>query len=256
MPSVSTTPYIQANEVLDAARVMCNDAALSLAGSVLANTQPYTFTMLEERYEYLQDRLMNGGVNTYFEYFVINGLTAVAVSDPGVQVQLGYTGYFDGQTLSNPPVMPSEMLEPLEMWERQSGSTNAWRPMKQASDSISSQPITSTFRIWDWETDILYLPGASQSNDLKIKGLTYAPELTTGTSPVLIARCKTALASLVAEMAAKSRGGTEAAGVFHAQAEDAIKLIINRTAQKEERASYVRKPFRGRRRAGRYGVGI
>jgi hypothetical protein len=256
LPSVSTTPYVQAEEILEAARVMCNDAALSLAGAVLSDSQPYTFTMLEERYEYLQDRLMNGGVNTYYEYFVVNGLTAVAVSDPGVQVQLGYTGYFDGATLSNPPIMPPEMLEPLELWERQTGSTNAWRPMKQASDSISSRAQTSKFGVWDWETDILFLPGASQSNDLKIKGLTYAPELTTPTSPVLISRCKTALASLVAEMAAKSRGGTEAAGVFHAQAEDAIKLIINRTAQKEQRGSYVRRPFRGRRRVGRYGVGI
>lgn len=230
---------------------MANDAQLSLAGNILSNTQPYTFTILENCYELLQDRLVAAGVNSFMQYFEVLGLTPVAVSDPGVQVQLGYTGYYDGNTLHNPPAMPAEVLEPLELWERQSESTSAWRPMKQAADSISSRTPTSTFGIWDWETDILFLPGSSQTNDLKLKAITYAPELTTATSPVLVARCDRALASLVVGFTARSRGGLEAANMFDAQAESEIKLIIDRSATKEQYASFNRRPFRNRRRAGR-----
>lgn len=248
MPVQQTTPYDTAEDVLQLARTMCNDAALSIAGDILSDSQPYTFVMLEGCYEYLQDRLMAAGVNSCCEYAIITGLLAVASTDPTTQVQLSYTGYFDGVANHNPPVLPADLLEPLQIWERHTGVAEKWIEVVQAPDAINRAYQTSRFQIWDWETDILYLQGATQSNDLKVKYLRYASKLTTPTSPVQITRSKSALAALVAEAAAVSRGGTEAATAFHAYAERDIEFIINRTAQKEQRAKFVRQPFRNRGR--------
>jgi hypothetical protein len=83
------------------------------------------------------------------------------IVDTTIQVQLTYNGYFDGVNMSDSPVLPVDLLKPLELWERQSGTENVWKPMAQASDSISTRAQVAAFNIWDWETDILYLPGAT-----------------------------------------------------------------------------------------------
>lgn len=258
MASVATTPYPTAELVLQNARAMCNDAALSIAGSVLADSQPYVFPMLEERYEYLQDRLMAAGVNTFSKYAVVEGLLPSALpGDPTTQVQLSYLGYFDGVNQYGPdtdpigPTLPSDFLGPLEIWERQSGSVDRWSEVKQAADSIGPRCVTSKLQIWDYENDILFFQGSTFLNDIKLKYICYAPMLTGPDSQVAVVRCIPALSALMAEAAAKSRGGTEAAAMFKQQAEEAIKMIVTRTARKEQYASFNRLPFRGRRRGRR-----
>jgi hypothetical protein len=238
---------MQAEEILQYARAISNDAIGGIAGDILADSQPYIFPILEGCYEDLQDRLINGGVNTFYTYAVITGLTAVATTDPTTQVQLTYTGYFDGVTMHATPTLPSNMLMPLEIWERQTGSTAAWSPVQQVSDSISTRPQTSIFGLFDWQTDELWFPGATLSRDIKLKYILYAPELTGASSPVLVARCKEALACLLVAEMADARGGTDA-DRFEARAEVAIKRIIERTSQKEAYAYYARRPFRSHRR--------
>jgi hypothetical protein len=250
MPVVATSPYPTAEEVLQATRVKINDAAISIDGDILADTQPFVFPMLEERYEYFQDRLIQAGVNTYSKYGTINAVPVIAVADPATQIQIDYVGCFDGLHNTDQPVIPVDLLEPLEFWERQNvagENTNPWREMKQASDSISTRAQTSTFGIWDWEDDTLFLPGATQVNDLKLKYLAYAPQITGPDSVLLMARCKPAMASLMAEAVCKARGGLESAAAFKTDAEAAIQAIIARTAEKEQYASFVRRPFRTRR---------
>lgn len=118
--------------------------------------------------------------------------------------------------------------------------------MRQASDSIASRPTTSRFRIWDFQGDLLILPGCSQTNDLKIKYVCSFPDLTGPDDPVMILRSQTFLAcQLVSEVAA-SLGGEEARVDFASRAVEAKKAIINRTARKEAYAAYQRIPFRGR----------
>lgn len=258
MASVSTTPYPKAELVLQNARAMCNDAALSIAGSVLADNQPYVFPMLEERYEYLQDRLMSEGVNTFSKYGYCLGLLPSALpGDPTTQVQLSYLGYFDGVNQYGPdtdpigPTLPDDLLQPLEIWERQSGSVDFWTPVVQAADAIGQRAVNSKLCIFDYENDILFFQGATFTNDIKLKYICYAPMLTDPDSQVMVIRCIPALAALMAEAAAKSRGGTEAAAMFKQQAEEAIKMIVSRTARKEQYASFNRMPFRGRRRGRR-----
>lgn len=253
MPVVTTSPYPTAEEILQAARVLINDANISINGNILADNQPYVFPMLEEVYEDFQDILIAAGVNTYSKYAVISAVPVVALADPTIQIQIDYVGTFDGLNNTAQPQLPVDMLEPLEFWERQtvpppSVNTNAWLPMKQASDSISTRQQSPRFSLWDWEDDTLFLPGATQVNDLKCKYLAYAPEITGSTSQLLVARCKPAVAAMLAEAISRSRGGLEGAAAFKQKADAAIERIISRTARKEQYASFVRPPFRNRGR--------
>ncbi len=254
MPAVTTSPYPSAEEILQATRVLINDAAISIDGDVLNDDQPYVFPMLEEVYEDFQDTLIAAGVNTYNKYGFINAVPKIGSPDPTIQIQIDYVGTYDGVNNHNLPVLPVDMLEPLEFWERQTitpgVNANPWIPMGQASDSIGTCAQQSRFCLWDWENDTLYLPGATQVNDLKTKYLAYAPQITGPTSQLLVARCKPAVAAMLAEAICVSRGGLESAAVFKAKAEEKIQNIISRTARKEQYANYVRRPFRARR--GRY----
>jgi hypothetical protein len=255
MPSGPGQPYDSAGAILQDAIIFTNDAGgpNGLAGDILNADRAYTIPLLNERYRWLQQRLISEGVETMTKYGIIIGLPPFAGTNIRVNVTLGYEGYFDGNQVWPPPLnLPYDLIKPLELWECQTGN-QVWIPMTQASDSISTRSQNSRFRIWDYEQDVVIMPGATQQNDLKIKYLCIDPDITSTASSVLVARCQTALAYLVAEQAAKMRGGLEQAMQYHADAEAAIAEIVNRSARKEVYANFQRRPFRSRNaRRGRY----
>lgn len=252
MPSLTAIPYPTAEDVLIAARVMANDAQVSVSGDILSDAQPYIFPMLQLCYEQLQKRLVRGGMNTYNKYGYVVGLTPVATSDPTVQVELNYLSYYDGVNLADEPTLPADLIVPLEIWERQSDTINRWSRMGQVSDSITTSSQTAAFGEWDWENDTLFLPGATQTNDVKMKYIAFAPPISGPNSQVFVLGCKVALAALIGEMASGSRGGMEAAAYYKAIADNEIQLLLAPYARKEQYASFVRKPFRGSRRRSRW----
>jgi hypothetical protein len=243
---VQVAPYPTVTDALVAARVLCNDAAQSILGDILASNQPFVLPMCDLAHKTLRKMLTRAGVNTYSKYGFVSNLVKVATSDPTVQVQLSYTGYFDGITERASPFLPADLVEPLEIWERQNGTINSWQPVKQASDSISTRAQVASFGIWDWESDILYLPGATQANDLKLKYLYATPRLTDSAQQIPIADCEMAMGALIAKILSQSRGGT-ATQTFQVWAESEVGLLISPTSRKEQYGAYNRQPFRGTR---------
>ncbi|MGA9780034.1 MAG: hypothetical protein WBS33_17370 [Verrucomicrobiia bacterium] len=304
MPPVSSGPYPTVENCLTAARALANDMANSVLGNALADNQPYVLPYADLAHKTLRKMLTARGVNTYSAYGYALALVQSATTDPTVQMQLTYAGYFDGvmwhgPTVSAPqwnsgttytqgqlvnysglyylaqpnsgvnlnfqpnlfpsfwtevsaigPTLPSDLAEPLELWERATVAngvnTTQWNPMKQASDSISTRSITGAFRVWDWESDTLYLPPAAQTNDLKFKYLKVTPRLTDFNQQVPMNDCDMAMGALICQMYSTGRGGAEAAA-FSAEAERQVGLLAMPTERKEQYASYNRKPFRATR---------
>jgi hypothetical protein len=248
MTTVPSTPYDTADYVLELARSISADAATEngLAGDILASTQPYVFPMLTKIYRDLQDELISGSSEIMNKYGFLLELEPTAFDNPRINVTVSYLGYTYGFNQIDPDItLPPDMIKPLELWECISGQ-QAWVPMVQAADSLSSRPTTGRFRIWDFQGDQLILPGASQTNDLKIKYVASFPDLVDGDSQIYILRSQTFLAcQLVSEVAAML-GGLEMAADFEKRAIKGKTAIINRTARKEAYASYQRRPFRGR----------
>lgn len=243
---VQSAPFPTVTDAVIAARVICNDMANSVLGNVLANNQPFVLPMADLAHKTLRKMLTKAGVESLNSYGYCLGMVPVATPDPTVQVQLSYTGYFDGVQMQATPFLPANLTEPLEVWVRQSGSYNRWSPVTQAADSISTRSQVALPGIWDWETDILYLPGFTQKNDLKLKYLIATPRLTAFNQQIPIADCEMAMGALIAELLSGGRGGAEAAA-FHARAESEVDLLVVPSARKGQYAMSNRRPFRSSR---------
>lgn len=241
MPS---PPYDTAEYVLNMARTFVNDAGLSLAGNLLSDTQPYTLTYLNTALRKLQNKLVDNGVETFVKEAILTGMTPVAVNDPGVQVYINWSNYFDGVTLNASPVLPQDMIIPLRLWERQTGTTQEFREMLQAEDGLPSGTATGTQGMWDWRTDSIYFPGANQSVDLRMRYDAYLAEITATSQPIPIMRCANALANYVAQIFANARG-SPLADSFGAKGDEEVEMMANRTARRKQRRSIRRRPYGG-----------
>src|SRR5690242_19090780 len=96
MPGVPTTSYATVEQVTDLARAIVNDMIIDHTGEVLTDAAPFTFPLLNEAASYMEGELILRGVTTFVKETVLTPVLAIAVTDPGVQVNISETGYFDG----------------------------------------------------------------------------------------------------------------------------------------------------------------
>jgi|SRR5271166_251177 len=250
MPVISSGPYDTAEYVLNLARSIINDASLSISGFVLADSQPYTFPLLNEAYRDLQDALYDTNQSRFTRTTQLLLVTPVMPLDPGITVYINFTNYWNGSQSFNSPILPSDMMEPLKLWERQSYTTNYFSPMFQVNDGLPSISQTPALRYWDWENDNLIMPGATQTNDLQLKYACYLADLIDGTSPVQILRGAVACAHFLAGEFAASRGSPLADAMF-AKANEKVEQMTNRTVKRSNRGNHRRQPYS--RRGGNVG---
>src|SRR5271166_6197219 len=253
MPAIITGPYDNAEYVLNLTRSIVNDASLSIAGNVFSDSQPYTFPLLNAAYRDLQDALTDGGVETFFKTLQLFLITPVTPLDPAVTIYIDYNGFFNGSVYAPNPVIPSDLVIPLRLWERQSYTTNYYAPMFPVNDGLPNVAQTPCLRYWDWQSDKLVMPGATQTNDLQIRYFTYLPELTDGTSPVLILRSAQALAYFTAYQFGNSRGSALAPNLYE-KAMGQVDKMINRTTKRSNRGNHRRIPFGRQSRASGWGT--
>lgn len=250
MPSVSTGPYSTANDVLNLARSIVNDTALGLAGNLLSNTQPYTFEFLNQGYRKLQRSLVNNNVETFIKETQLLQVPAVIAPDPSVQIYISYTGTWDGSGMHANPVLPPDLMMPNRLWERQTNTAQVFIDMYPTNDGLPSRPQVAWLKQWDWLTDKLYMVGATQINDLRLRYIAFLPVLIDGDSEVLIVDAKDALAYYTAEAYAEARGSvlTPSLGT---KGDTYMKQIANRTSKRLQRGNHRRMPY-SRRGQSRY----
>jgi hypothetical protein len=249
-----STPFDTAQYVTNAARVIVNDAGLSLAGNLLADTQPYTVTLLNMAYRTLQEDLTDAGVETMAKETTIVGITVSgAPTDPGIYAQLSYTGYNNGVANFPTTTLPTDMVGPLRLAERTTGSTQQFVPMFPVNDGLPSCAKQSRLVYWDWRGDAIWLLGALQSNDIRIRYNQFLPELIlTGLgspSSVLILRSDRALAYKIAQIFAEGRG-SELAASFKASYEEYLSKITRRTSRRKQRGQHRRMRYHAGSRGG------
>lgn len=205
--------------------------------------------MLNAAYRNLQETLADAGVETFIRTTQLLQLPVVNPVDPGTNVQISYVGFFDGSVYYPNPQLPWDMMMPLRMWERQTGTFNYFSPMYQVNDGLPSVAQTPNLRYWDWINDKIYMPGATQINDVQLRYLAYQPDLLNGDSPVLVLRCAQPLAYLTAFEFGRSRG-SPLADSFKAHAMELIDDMIDRTVKRQNRGNHRRQPFGNAMRAG------
>src|SRR5579863_7787913 len=232
MPVAQTTAYANVESVSKLARALVNDMLVSQGGEILTDAAPFTFPMLNSAARYFGRKLANNSVKTFTLETVLTPVTpvnfpnlGVGGADPGQQVFIGDTGYFNGSAISYPPGLPSSMRVPLDLWERTTGLLEQWLPMKEFPDGLPSVPQSYRIRFWEWRNEQIWMPGATQQNDLKLRFESDVAQFATVNDTIMIRGATDPIANYLAALFTNSRNPSAAAS-FSAAADDFTNQII------------------------------
>lgn len=217
---------LTAGQVMSKSASLMNDTAM----------QVYTYTA---SLPYLQIALQE--LQEYFQLHSISSIESVSaiITIPAGTVQVGYNGLFPI------PSLPSDMVEPAEVWESQTGQ-NSFIMMKRRDYFVASTTPVSSFGIYAWQDQKIKVPLSNQSNDLKIN---YSRELFTNivdqNSLLNLVNARTFLeyrtAALLAQFIERNEGSALALNQYAGLALDRATGIQTRGKQ---RIMTRRRPFR------------
>jgi hypothetical protein len=171
--------------IMNLVRALVNDSQAGATGtpgegqvftdnpSISPFTQPFLNSSIRELYR----ELRNVGQPTLLkDNVIVSGLTplnsptnGLGSPDPAVQVYLSFGGYFDGVTLNKNLLLPGDMIYPVRVWERQTNTQNSFVPMDQPQFGLPSILQGPTFNTWEWRNDNIWMVGATQTNDVRLR---------------------------------------------------------------------------------------
>lgn len=102
----------------------------------------------------------------------VNSPLGVGVANPAAQVALQFTGYFDGLLNWSSFTLPTGMLYPIALWERESNgqaSTTSFGMMKESTGALAPRSQVQCLGEWEWRSDGIWMNGATQARDLRLR---------------------------------------------------------------------------------------
>jgi hypothetical protein len=121
MPVVGSSGYGTASGVLSLVRSLLDDAAVS-TGDVFTDSVLIPF--VNSAYHQVQFDMANSGIETFIKDNVVLTVPAVTGVDPSIQVVCNDTQN-QMTTVAPTPQIPTDLLVPVRIWERQTGSSCA-----------------------------------------------------------------------------------------------------------------------------------
>lgn len=218
------------------------------AGSILTDAAPFTVVYLNAAIRRVQRELANNGITSNVrDNVILTPLTPATVSDPSVQVYVSQLGYFDGTNTNANVTLPADLILPLEVWERQTGSGAQFQFMPSPQEGLQSRIPGSYFGQWEWREDRINMTGSTMTEDLRIRYEASLARIAAGVNfsqtTIPIRDAEDALASAVVLQYARTRGSAmrqEAKTWF----EDEMFQLINRYVHKDQRIMYRPSGFR------------
>lgn len=261
-PNIASGVFWNTTDVLNFARVLSNDAQGGLQGQDLADTQPYTWPLLNLCYGKLANWLEDTNVEsaTYAEAIITLPPT-LGCNDPEAQSHLDYGGYTDanGETYDT-PTLPPDILQPLMLWQRPCGQNAPFREMRQflggleGPGAVYPGALGGLYGTWEFRQNGIYFMGASsQLTEIRIRYIPSFPELVqpaAGEAPpqIYFGRAGEALAYMVAAEFAEIRNAKNAPSL-RAKANEQLQIIANKSAKRENNSQTRRRGYGfGRRR--------
>jgi len=219
---------LTAGQVLSKSASLMNDTAM----------QVYTYTA---SLPYLQIALQE--LQEYFQLHSISTVESVSaiITVPAGTIEIGYNGLYPV------PSLPSDMVEPAELWESQTGTNTYTRMVRRDFITLTLASLQlAKFSIYVWQDQKIKVPSSNQSNDLKIN---YNRELFTNivdqNSLLNLINARTFLeyrtAALLAQFIERNEGSATALNQYAGLALDRATGIQTRGKQ---RIMTRRRPFR------------
>jgi hypothetical protein len=249
MPSVSSTIYPTVKNVLNKARSLVNDSYNNGAGRILTDDAPFTLNYFNLAVNHVQFQLANNGVQSFWrDNVILTPITPVEQTSPAVQIYVGYDGYFDGTSNNATPTLPNDLLVPWDVSERPTNSGQVFIKMNQPKVALPSRYQGAFLHEWEWRGDAIWMVGATQSMDLRLRYEAVIPEVQPtddfSQTVIPIRNGAEALAYRVAYLYDSARGDAEEIeGITEAQAEKAVQLLIDANVRRSQRVSTRRRSF-------------
>src|SRR5256885_315695 len=234
MPVVGSSAYNTAGQITSLVRSLLNDAQGNLfTDAVLL---PYA----NSAYRKVQRAIGNIGGGGFIQDDVLLVVTAVTQTDTSLQVALS-------DATAPPNQLPTDLLVPVKIWERVSGSSDDFVEMVDLSQhgGLPSRAQGRTLSVWEWRADGVYFLGATQDTQIRLRYLKAYPDLTDASSPVLVRNAQEAIAYATAALAGWSRG-SPLSGKWDEAAGDAIEDLVAAAVRREQQSARRRRPFSAR----------
>ena len=203
-------------------------------GSILEVSEFFTQTVVNQAWQRLQELLVSLGYMTLKNETVLANLAPYEGTDPSAQPYITWSAFFDGALSHSTPVLPANLIAPIEVQERVTGQApGTFFTMDLIRGPIPAVPKTWNNRSWQWRNDALYLGGCTQSFDLRIIYAQYFNDFVDGASPwfysqVPIMRSREALANYICSEYMMVQGKRDEAIVYSASAENAAQIIVGK----------------------------
>ena len=268
-PPVATVPFDTVETAMNMARMRLNDCPLALSGNLLADSQPYAQQTYNLAWRFFQRDMADYGDPAQTEEILLTAIPPVTSTDPAVLVYLGQANYFDGTSYWSSAavsLLPQDLIIPLHLKERISGTALPLTPMAPCDDGIPMGPKTSYLRFWEWRSagpgngNAIYMPGATVSKDIWLRYASFLPDAVTAgatqwySQPIPILRCADVLAFYIAAEFAYSRGSEQAKAIansFWADGKAAMRSYVNSTTMKNrQRINHRRRSYSAEKHRG------
>ena len=235
---------------MNAARFRVNDTINDIGGDLLRDDDPVTDAILQSAWRWLQAMAYTAGVETYIkETLQPLQVSSGPANDPANQAFISWTGSGDGFVQSDTPALPADMIQPLSVWRRATGSAGTpnnalFMLMEQAQNGL---PPYLDYNIYDWRDDGLFFYAPTYAQDIRIRYAAYrAPlQLLVTGAVVPMMMCEDCLAARVAFEYASQRGAV-AAPTMKAWADEAFQVIASKSSRRTQRRTVRRRPYTSR----------
>jgi hypothetical protein len=244
-------------------RVHLNDTQSGATGTpgegrIFIDTASFIIPLLNEcLVEFARD-LENGGVKTSHEEMFstsaypvtpVYGSAGVGIPDPSVFQELGFVGFFDGNTTNTNLKLPSDFLVPLKVEQRTHGSGLPYTLVNQAQSSLISAYQDSTLGQWEFRQDGIWWNGATISKDVRIRYIagiplfSFVPPSSFPITFLPILDCQDAMSYLMAYKFSAPRALQGTADDLYTKYKMATNNLIARQVRTTQAINYRRTPY-------------
>lgn len=169
------------------------------------------------------------------------------VADPGVQVSVGFNGYFDGSQWHAAFRLPHGVYQVIRCWERQNESNDTFADMGEPSNGLAGVFQTNGWGRWEWRQDMVVLPGSLDYRDLRLRywmilDAYMVANADPKTTYLPILDCEEAVATEIARLYSIRQGGTMTP-VAKETADNEIGLLTNETIHQQQGQNYETKAY-------------
>ena len=227
----TTAPYDNLESVLQAARVRLNDAYQSINGEILTDLAVFTPHAVNNAWQRLQEYLADRGYPALNRDVILTAVPAWTATDPGIFVWWNWSNYYDGTNQQAAPVLPQDMISPLDLYERVSGSSAIFKPMDQVFNGLpTANPAGGATardtlnRLWEWRQERIYMPGASGTTDIRLRYAGYISGFLVGVQDFLSGAMTNVQTTLPVYSGTTIANGNVGSG-FSVQVESEIMLV-------------------------------